>query len=495
MCVSRAVESSKQSGAALIAFLLIFVTAASFALLKGLNETATQHHRDAQTAEALAEAKAALIGYAVSRAVTPAVCSAPGNNCSRPGDLPCPDRDNTGDLLTPTGSPEPHCGNASGSTDQPRRIGRLPWRSLGLADLRDGDGERLWYAVSTNFKNNTRSSCTNASAAGCLNSNVRGTITVYARNGTLIHDGRNQDPWAPSGLVAVVFAPGKVLRRQGATRDQDRSCTGGSCNANDACTSLPATNTRKCSPREYLDIAHGEDNATFYDGPIISNRTNGFIEGAVFDLTGNLIVNDKILAITYQDLIPLLEKRVVGEVLTCLRDYAVDPANSGRFPWAAPLGGAAPSYLGVVDARFGRVPDPPLTVMLGMENSWPSACNVNSGINWWFNWKELLFYGVADAYKPTALTPPSCASSSCLTVDPPSPVADRQVAVIAAGKRLAGIPGGQPRSSATDKGIVSNYLEDNNASQPSISPYTDDSFTATPTTATFNDVVCKQGVC
>ena len=484
----------KQSGAALIAVLLIFVTAASFALLKGLNETATQQYRDAQTAKALAEAKAALIGYAVSRVVSPAVCSAPGNNCPRPGDLPCPDRDNTGDLLTPTGSPEPSCGNASGSTGQARRIGRLPWRTLGLADLRDGDGERLWYAVSTNFKNNTRSSCTNASAAGCLNSDVRGTITVYARNGTLIHDGRNPDPWTPSGLVAVVFAPGKVLRRQDATGDQDRSCTGGSCNANDACTSLPPTNTRKCNPREYLDIALGEDNAIFDEEPV-ANRTDGFIQGKVFDASGNLIVNDRLLTITYQDLIPLLEKRVVDEVLTCLKPYAGRDANSGRYPWAAPLGGTAPSYLGVIDARFGRVPDPPLTVTPGMENSWPSGCNIISGINWWFNWKELLFYGVADAYKPTALTLPDCASSSCLTVNPPSPGADKQVVVIAAGTRLVGVPGGQPRSSGTDKGIPSNYLENENASQFSVPPYTDDFFTAAPTTTTFNDVVCKNGIC
>ena len=142
---------------------------------------------------------------------------------------------------------------------------------------------------------------------------------------------------------------------------------------------------------------------------------------------------------------PLIEKRVVGEVLACLRNYAVDPPNLGRYPWAAPIGGPSPSYLGVVDARFGRLPDPPLTVTLGMQNSWPSGCNINSGINWWFNWKELLFYGVADAYKPTAVTPPSCASSTCLTVNRPPPFApltNRQTVVIAAGKRLAGVAGG-----------------------------------------------------
>ena len=33
-------------------------------------------------------------------------------------------------------------------------IGRLPWRTLGLPDLRDSSGERLWYAVSRQFARN-----------------------------------------------------------------------------------------------------------------------------------------------------------------------------------------------------------------------------------------------------------------------------------------------------------------------------------------------------
>ena len=32
--------------------------------------------------------------------------------------------------------------------------GRLPWKTLAIPDLRDGAGERLWYAVSVRFKRN-----------------------------------------------------------------------------------------------------------------------------------------------------------------------------------------------------------------------------------------------------------------------------------------------------------------------------------------------------
>ncbi len=479
----------KQSGAALLAFLLVFVTAASFALVKGLNETATQHHRDAQTAKALAEAKAALIGYAVGRVVTPAVCSAPGNNCPRPGDLPCPDRNNDG-------LAEADCGAPTVPDPSWTRLGRLPSKTLGLPDLRDGAGERLWYAVSRSFREETRLICGSPGEPGCLNSDAQGAITLRAPNGNAIFDASIVDPLTRNGVVAVVIAPGAVLRRLGSSTDQNRICVVGvNCTSNDVCTTLNPLSTPKCHPRNYLDRA-AEDNRNFYDGNTLSSRTNGFIQGKVYDASGNLIVNDHLLPITYQDLMPLLENRVVGEVLACLKSYASRPANSGRYPWAAPLVGAAPSYVGVTDTRFGRVPDdsPSLTVAPGMEPNWPNGCDISAGTNWWLNWKELVFYGVADAYKPTAVTP-SCASSSCLKVFPPSPVADRQVVVLAAGKRLADLPGGQPRNSGTDKGIPSNYLEDENASQLSAPPYTDDFFTAAPTTTTFNDVVCKQGIC
>ena len=54
-----------------------------------------------------------------------------------------------------------------------RIIGRLPWKTFGLPDLRDGSGERLWYALSPNFRDNP--------SVSPLNSDTRGSITVYRR--------------------------------------------------------------------------------------------------------------------------------------------------------------------------------------------------------------------------------------------------------------------------------------------------------------------------
>ena len=119
--------------------------------------------------KALASAAAALIGYAAS-------------DDNRPGSLPCPDTDNNGSAQLYAGS---YC---------PSEIGRLPWRTLGLPDPRDGSGERLWYAVSRDYSRNP-------SGAPALNSDTPGQLTV---TGTV----------PASGVVAVIFAPGPVVGSQ-----------------------------------------------------------------------------------------------------------------------------------------------------------------------------------------------------------------------------------------------------------------------------------------
>jgi len=500
---ARPYARTGQRGAA---FLLLLVTLAvgAAAVFYGLSRPPGQDaEKIRKTEAALAQAKAALIGYAVSVAIDGTAA------LNRPGDLPCPDTNDDGNT-------EANCGNAAGTTGQANRIGRLPWRSLGLPDLRDGDGERLWYAVSNNFKYNTRTACTAPGAAGCLNSDARGTITVRDSSGTVIHNGSNPDPFVPSGAVAVVFSAGAVLRRQGAGAAQNRTCTGGSCNAQGACTSAPVTNTPKCNPVNYLDTNGTEDNANFAD----SSATNGFVNGVVRDAGGNIIVNDRLLVITYQDLIPLLETRVAREMLNCLTAYA--GVNGGRYPWAAPMTDVTPPYGDVLNTLFGRIPDQPMsrsvlgiipTTMpvvgpllqtacgiapaLCMSSNWPNSCPlpINPAANsWWNNWKLHVFYGIADAYKPQILftqpTPvtvllggiaPATGCPTCLTVDPPSTAADKQVVVMVAGKRLSGVAGGQPRTSAANRQNPANFLEGGNDSHPTFSRQTGSS--------TFNDKV------
>lgn len=430
----------KQHGAALMVMLVIMIMGAAAFLVNSLSRSALQIEQAQTTADALLQAKEALVGYAASVALTP-------SGSKRPGDLPCPDTNNDG-------TAEISCGNASGSTGQGLRLGRLPWKTLGLPDLRDGSGERLWYAVSNNFKNNTRTSL--------LNSDTSGTITVRTADGSVLYNGGTS-----GAAVAVIIAPGNVLQRTDQTALQDRSSTGINTASN------------------YLEIANGEDNADFTDG----SSTNGFIQGPVKNGGGNTILNDQLLVVTQDDIMQAIQKRVAAEVKQCLNEYALKPQNVGRYPWSATLDPA--SYADASNQLFGRIPDTQfnktkLDSNNQMDDSWTGNCNINSTSGWWLNWKEMVFYGLADAYKPvnppTAPAVNACSSAgACLSVNPPSTTADKKFVVVVAGKKLAG----QVRSSNADRGTLTNYLEPPN-SGGSVS------FSRNPPSATFNDTVIFQ---
>ena len=110
---------ARQHGAALLVFMLIFFMASMSWLLSQADALRARARADQTTAAALAQAREALIGRAVA-------------DKERPGSLPCPDFDNDGEAT-----------NGSCSVT----VGRLPWRTLGLPDLRDGHGNRLWYVL------------------------------------------------------------------------------------------------------------------------------------------------------------------------------------------------------------------------------------------------------------------------------------------------------------------------------------------------------------
>lgn len=460
--------SKKQQGITLLMLTLLIAVASFSFLFSTLDSNSIKNERDKKTAAALAEAKAALIGFAVSVNLPNSSCAAPNNNCARPGDLPCPDSDDDGDA-------ESSCGNAAGTTGQNTRIGRLPWKTLDIPDLRDGNGDRLWYAVSNNFKNNFRSACIAPGDPGCLNSDTAGNITVRRSDGTVINDSSGGN-----GAVAVVFSPGPPITRQDGTI-QDRGCVGCATNA-----------------MNYLDNLSGtDDNASFADG----SGTDGFIMGPIKGNEGETLINDQLLAITGDELLPLLEKRVSVEALSCLKDYALNnPGGIDRHPWAANL----TSYADVTDLRFGRIPDTAFVrtrnssqsgLLYLMNQAWPSNCKINSASGWWVNWKELVFYAVAWDKDPSNSFPsagpsaPPCDDgelNDCLTVVTSSGNKNHQKAVvIVAGKALSG----QDRSNTSQ---LSNYLEGNNAASTSATrnPGGEDAFFEQgSSSSTFNDVV------
>ncbi len=402
------------------------------------NGSAGRLEQERQTLNSLNLAKQALIAYAVS--VYPS-----GN--FRPGDLPCPDMNNDGNK-------EPSCGNAAGTTGQALRLGHLPWKSLGLPDLRDGSGERLWYAVSNNFKERTRKTP--------LNSDTSGSIRYVDSDGNVVPD-----------VIAVIIAPGPPLQRLNAGVIQDRTPAG--------------ENTQS----SFLDETATEDNADFVDYGV-----NGFANGPVRDSLGRILVNDMMVVVTYNDLMPLLEKQVAATVINCLNAYAAynDGINNnlGRYPWPASMvSSAAGNYSDTAGALFGRVPDQMCNT--GGDGPTEVACaplvgaNPQMLSNWgnipsctitdkWFrdNWREQVFYAIADAYKP-GIVLPTC--GSCLVIGTKTNI---QVAVILARQALSSPPLNQNRAATA---IIGNFLEDGNAT------VYDGSFEAKSVSATFNDLL------
>lgn len=396
-----------QSGFALIMVAFILGLVAAAIILNTFSPAAMRNAREQKTAESLMLAKSALIAYATTANLT-SLCT---TSCNRPGELPCPDTNNDGIAEVSCALPAQH-------------LGRLPYKTLGLDDIRDGYGERLWYAVSNSFINSPR--------IFPLNSDTIGTITIRDSQGTVINNGTDM-----SGAIAVIFAPGAALTRtDGVTQVRDLA------NEN--------------NPINYLDNSLSEDNATFIDG----SATDGFIMGDIKSNTGTLLLNDRLAVITHDDLFPLVEARVVAEVSTALQTYFTITTNPNSFfPNAASFNDV--SCLGVGNiagcasipgSMRGRIPANPTT-------GW-DASSILSGdaTNSWFQqnaWREVVYYGVSSA---CAEGTANCVEGNLTLVNAlTSPTYNKKVIIIATGKAI----GTQSRAIKTAE---SDYLEGENLS-------------------------------
>jgi hypothetical protein len=183
-----------------------------------------------------------------------------------------------------------------------------------------------------------------------------GTITVRTPSGELLHDGTLADAFAErGGAAAVVIAPGPAMRRLDG-HVQRRGCTA------------------RCDPRDYLDRSPVEDNAAFHDRTDSAGRpgnADGFIQGPVH-AEGALVVNDRVAAVGYAELMARVRARIALELALCLRGVA-------------PL----PAPVDACDARaeLGRVPAEALAA---------PACNAREDDSgWWARWKAHVLYARA----------------------------------------------------------------------------------------------------
>jgi hypothetical protein len=243
----QSASPTTQRGAVVLLLLLIIaVSTAAYFLVKNLNNNALNIERDKITAAALVQARDALIGRAAS-------------DSNRPGELPCPDVNNDGQSALST-----ICAN--------HLVGRLPWRTLRLPDLRDGYGERLWYALSDNFH-------ATGSTTTPLNTTTTGLLSITGTS-------------PANAIIAIVFSAGPVLG------NQIRDGSGINSNVNNVQNYLEGEN------------ANGD--------PIYEARN------------ASDTFNDKLLPITYNDLFSIVTHRVAGEIGQQLVSYY--SSHNSTFP-------------------------------------------------------------------------------------------------------------------------------------------------------------------
>ena len=266
-------KETKQKGAALIIFAVIFALAATAFLISQLDASGVKIERDKKTALALAEAKSALIGSVVSI-----------NNIAVPGYLPNPD-------LKLGASVEGRQALSFGAVDI-SLIGKFPWRDLGVSPLRDGWNECLWYIVSGRFKNSP--------STAEFNWDTLGQITVIDGAGNII----------ASNLVALIISPGALLS------GQDRQ--------------LGATDTPQCGGnydvRNYLD-SHSSLNAVagevnYFAGSAL-NRQAPNTDVKKFVLAKNDFYNDQFSFVTADEVFrPLIRRSDFSVQITALLEDA-----------------------------------------------------------------------------------------------------------------------------------------------------------------------------
>lgn len=232
--------------------MLIFFLASMSLLLSSANLSGPRVRADLVTSEALAQAKAALLARAATTS-------------TRPGSLPCPDFDDDGVDL-------------NGSCAYANTIGRLPWKTLGLFDLRDGDNNRLWYVLATELRNGSASKIN------------PGTPLSLSLDGTV-------------NIAAIVFSPGPQLAGQ-----EGRS-------SNNVKDYLDGANQDSDPDNQYIS---GPTSTSFNDRTVAISRSELFE-----------IVNRRILGLINADLDAYYAIKASqypsSDLKTALNDLVLDP--------------------------------------------------------------------------------------------------------------------------------------------------------------------------
>ena len=253
-------------------------------LLTGTILLATNYSRNEQkldneelTTRALSAAKEALIAYASTFNQIES-----GGGISREGMmgfLPCPERD-----TSPSEGQSPvNCFSQYQSF-----IGRIPWKTLGIEPLKDGSGNCLWYAVSSEYKNGGEGSYdatalpagSGLSRTDMLNDDSNGSFELFNRNGDLIKGAAADDR-----PVAIIIAPGKIIPGQVRAFDKTTHC-GDDFDA-----------------AQFMEVFNTIDNTA------ITATDDSIDEFITSDLSNDVTFNDRIITISQKEIFDAIKKQ------------------------------------------------------------------------------------------------------------------------------------------------------------------------------------------
>lgn len=399
--------------------------------------------RARRTAEALSQARDALIGYALSyRDVQAAkdLDSLGADDRVMFGYLPLPDLGSSRNQNL-----DPACLNGAGNPIEgcdanfftglsfdangigPTVVGRFPWRMLGTAPLRDGHGECLWLIVSSLHSRIQRAAP--PPVLPPMNWDTLGQLDVVVANGTnalnsaltSVHD----------RPIAIIYAPGPPLPgqdRSTSTIDDVSQC-GGNYNAVNYLD--PAASTALDGVTNYLAGTNAASGNTGDSNPANDPDVSKPVltEGKIFSAAGNhlptactgancnLLANDTGLRITADTLFGALRRNanfridinsMLDRMVNCLRD---ELASGGS----------------LVNGKIA-----------GANNSACYGEDVHP-LGYYPHWREMVFVTA-----PATVNAAPCAG-----------------ALLFSGQRGAG----QTRVTPADKNVAANYLEGTNLAE------------------------------
>ena len=188
-------------GFVLIALVALLAMGGLYFFMSNLAPELVQARRKQATNEALAQAREALIGYAV-RFREDQIST--GTSGLAYGYLPLPDLGQTRNQNVSCTKEGCDAANFFGNGLNVTVIGRFPWRTLGTGPLRDGNGECLWYAVSGSHQRIQRGSP--------MNWDTLSHLDVVIANGTAAMASAITSPHERP--IAVIFSPGPPLAGQ-----------------------------------------------------------------------------------------------------------------------------------------------------------------------------------------------------------------------------------------------------------------------------------------